>query len=208
VVNHLYDNQGHEPEEPRVKHVMNPVVRAPSGELRELDPEELEKTEAEVKELLGYDPQTAPRPNPKDVLGRAKPPLHFIPAIALFHLGMGMEEGGEKYGPFNWRDHPVIASVYYDAALRHIMSWSEGEDFDPKTGVHHFGNAMACMAIILDAERQGKLIDDRPKAPEGKRIGDFIREMVEKRVDRTPHGTKEAERLDRLTTETKTNGRK
>lgn len=103
-------------------------------------------------------------PNPKDKYGRAKPSISFIPPVAILAEAGVMELGGEKYGPFNWRDHPVRASVYYDAAFRHMTQWYDGEELDAESGQSHLAHARACFGIILDAEETGCLIDDRPKA--------------------------------------------
>jgi hypothetical protein len=105
--------------------------------------------------------------NPKDLLGERRVPLALIPLRVLGQLGLAFLEGGIKYGPFNWRKGGVKASTYLSAALRHIISYAEGEQWDPyvlaKTGakVHHLAKAMACLSIILDAEREGVLEDDR-----------------------------------------------
>lgn len=78
-------------------------------------------------------------------------------------MNAAMKDGAEKYGPFNWRETDVRAEVYYNAAMRHLMQWFQGEDKARDSGVHHLGHAMACMAILIDAEQQGCLIDNRPK---------------------------------------------
>lgn len=111
--------------------------------------------------------------NPKDKIGRTKPPLHLIPPTARVEEAMVMGLGAAKYGPYNWRQHSVAASVYIAAALRHIDSWFDGQDTDPESGCSHIAHARACMGIILDAKAVGKLVDDRP--PAGKAA-----EMIEK----------------------------
>jgi hypothetical protein len=103
--------------------------------------------------------------NPKTIYGQAKPGVHAIPPVALLHLGRGMEDGEAKYGLTNWRENEVSASVYYDAAFRHMAAWWDGEQIAPDSGVHHLGHVMACCAILLDAEHMGKLNDDRPSVP-------------------------------------------
>lgn len=103
-----------------------------------------------------------PDNNPKTAIGVRKPMLSVLPPIALFHMGQAMRDGKEKYGLMNWRQHKVSSSVYYDAAMRHIMAWWDGENRAQDSGVHHLAHAMACLAIILDAESIGKLNDDRP----------------------------------------------
>ncbi len=100
--------------------------------------------------------------NPKDALGAAKVPLSSVPASAIIHCAEAFRIGAEKYGPFNWREKNVRASIYVDAAMRHILSWFDGEDHARDSGVHHLGHAMACLAILLDAYECGSLADDRP----------------------------------------------
>lgn len=103
-----------------------------------------------------------PDDNPKTAIGTKKPPVSVVPPVAVFHLGQAMKDGKEKYGLMNWREKRVSSSVYFDAAMRHLMSWWDGEDRASDSGVHHLAHAMACMAILLDAESIGKLNDDRP----------------------------------------------
>ena len=100
--------------------------------------------------------------NPKTSIGLAKPSMSAVPPSAILHLGRAMSDGRRKYGLMNWRDTRVSSSVYYDAALRHLMAWWDGEDVASDSGVHHLGHAMACLAIVLDAEASGNLDDDRP----------------------------------------------
>lgn len=100
--------------------------------------------------------------NPKDRIGITKPPLHLVPPVAIIHEAMAFKDGAEKYGPYNWRGESVSASVYIAATLRHIFSWNDGEAISQDSRVHHLGHARACLAILLDAESVGKLIDDRP----------------------------------------------
>lgn len=103
-----------------------------------------------------------PDDNPKTVIGLTKPSMAPIPPIAILHLGKAMMDGRKKYGLMNWREKTVSATIYYDAAMRHLMSWYDGEENAQDSGVHHLGHAMACLAIVLDAQSIGKLNDDRP----------------------------------------------
>ena len=105
--------------------------------------------------------------NPKDLVGSTKPALSSIPCPVLFELGAAMTEG-QKYGRHNYRIMGVRASVYYDAAMRHIMDWWEGEDIDPDSGLPHLAKAMACLAILRDAAINDEFYDDRPpRSPVG-----------------------------------------
>lgn len=100
--------------------------------------------------------------NPKDRFGRMKPPLHLIPSTAEIIESLAMADGARKYGPYNWRDKTVAATVYLAACKRHIAAWMDGEEVARDSGVHHLGHARACLGIILDAQANGTMVDDRP----------------------------------------------
>jgi hypothetical protein len=100
--------------------------------------------------------------NPKDAIGSTKVPLGLVPLSFTAVTALGLLEGKSKYGLVNWRAAPVRASIYIDALLRHVGKWVEGEECDPETKVPHLGNAAACIAILVDAQAKGTLIDDRP----------------------------------------------
>lgn len=113
--------------------------------------------------------------NPKNAIGRTKLPVHLWPSIATAYGSIGMLEGQTKYGRSNFRAAKVAASVYYAAAKRHLDAWFEGEE-NTKEGGPHLGNALACIAIILDARLVGTLVDDRQYNPAGP---DAFNKMVE-----------------------------
>lgn len=115
------------------------------------------------------DPVTnLPDSNPKTRFGVAKPPLALIPAPAMLQMAEAFRDGAAKYGAANWRKDPVSASTYINAALRHIVAWYDGEEVAQDSRVHHLGHAAACLAIILDAQLCGTLLNDRPPpAPTG-----------------------------------------
>ena len=100
--------------------------------------------------------------NPKDLIGLTKPPISLVSPIGLVHTAMAMKDGANKYGPYNWRENSVISSIYIDAALRHIMSWNDGEENAQDSGAHHLGHAAACLFILMDAQENGCLLDERP----------------------------------------------
>lgn len=101
-------------------------------------------------------------PNPKDIVGSTKVSISKLPAIGIIHGAHAMMNGAGKYGPYNWRDKSVQASIYVDAAMRHILEWFEGQELAPDSKCHHLGHALACCAILLDAQANSAMIDDRP----------------------------------------------
>lgn len=99
--------------------------------------------------------------NPKDEIGSDKLPLHLWPTTATAMGCIGMLEGMLKYGRLNWRESGVRASIYVDACKRHLDAWFEGEECSPDSGTPHLANAIACIAILIDAQATGNLNDDR-----------------------------------------------
>lgn len=107
--------------------------------------------------------------NPKDALGIKKAPLHCIPCGPLYELGLAMMEGGRKYGTHNYRAVGVRASVYYDAIMRHLTQWWEGQDVDFDSGLHPLIKIAASCVVMRDGMLMDNYIDDRPiRYPSGK----------------------------------------
>ena len=105
---------------------------------------------------------TAEKPsNPKDICGSVKLPVTLWPNTATAMGSIAMLNGMLKYGRANFRAIGVRASIYCDAARRHLDAWFEGEEHDPDDGVPHLAAALACVAIVVDAQAAGKLNDDR-----------------------------------------------
>lgn len=112
--------------------------------------------------------------NPKEAIGSSKIDMSLVPSSAEAFLATAFTEGALKYGSYNWRVSGVRASTYVAACKRHMAKWWNGEDTDPATQVKHLANAMACLAIVLDAEMCGMLNDDRPpKADIGQLLHDL-----------------------------------
>tara|TARA_R110002020_G_scaffold2751_8_gene12933 strand:- start:5496 stop:5939 length:444 start_codon:yes stop_codon:yes gene_type:complete len=118
--------------------------------------------------------------NPKDALGCRRPPLSTVPANVLLEVGAAMLEGASKYGRHNWRVAGIRSSVYYDACLRHLLMWWEGENVDHDSGVSHITKAIAGLVVLRDAQMRGQVTDDRP--PTNSRT-DFLRQVQSQVTD-------------------------
>lgn len=103
--------------------------------------------------------------NLKTAAATNKPRMSDVPPVALMALGAAMSNGKNKYGRFNWRETGSTSSVFYDAMLRHLVDWYNGEDFAEDSKVHHLAHIMASCAILLDSSLHGKLNDDREMKP-------------------------------------------
>lgn len=102
--------------------------------------------------------------NPKDGIGLTKAALSCFPLPALMEGSLAFMEGALKYGRHNYRRAGVRYSVYFDAMIRHLFAWFEGEERATDSGVHHLGHVLACCAILLDDTLAAESIgnDDRP----------------------------------------------
>lgn len=105
-----------------------------------------------------------PEPNqdPKGVEGDKKTPLQLLPPVFMAAVAWALKTGFIKYGPWNWRKQKVECQTYVGAIRRHLDAWQDGQDIDPESGLNHLAHVGACVAIILDAEANGTLVDNRP----------------------------------------------
>ncbi len=110
----------------------------------------------------GRIPSCLAKENPKAAVGNSKPSLANIPPVALYALGAAMADGAAKYGPFNFRETETDAAVFFNAMMRHLLDWWDGENYANDSAIHHLGHLMAGAAILLDAVHQGNLRDNRP----------------------------------------------
>ena len=128
--------------------------------------------------------------NPKDVLGMSKMPMSTLSGPVLGEVSIAMLEGSLKYRRHNCRIAGARASVYYDAAFRHLSSWWEGQNDDPHSGISHVTKAIAGLMVLRDSMLQGNWVDDRPpKATNQDWVEDMnarARDLLEKYPDAEP----------------------
>jgi hypothetical protein len=130
--------------------------------------------------------------NPKDAVGTKKVPFSTVPARVVAEMGLALLEGARRYGRHNYRASGVRASVYYDACLRHLTAWWEGQDVDPDSGLPHVVKALACLAVLRDSQTQGNWVDDRPPPTPGEWIAELnarAAALIEKHPNALPPHT-------------------
>lgn len=71
----------------------------------------------------------------------------FLPFDALAVVAQVLKEGAEQYGKDNWRNC-TDPEKYIDAAFRHLVSLSQGETHDTKSGLLHAAH-LAANALFL-----------------------------------------------------------
>lgn len=111
----------------------------------------------------GADTHNTKPSNPKDAAAFGKRvSFACLPIRALVGAALALSEGAYKYGRHNYRVAGVRASIYFDATLRHLFAWFEGQDIDPASGVHHIDKAIAGLLVLRDAQLGDMCEDDRP----------------------------------------------
>jgi hypothetical protein len=83
------------------------------------------------------------------------------PTKALEELADVMTMGMKKYGKHNYLQGGLEYSRLWDAALRHLCAWYQGEDKDEESGLSHLAHAMACCGMLLEYQKRNLGKDDR-----------------------------------------------
>lgn len=127
--------------------------------------------------------------NPKDLVGVRKVGLSVLPFRVLWECAAGMLEGMVKYGRHNYRAVGVRASIYFDATMRHMGAWWEGEDIDPESKLNHINKAIISLMVLRDSMIEGNWVDDRPigSGYDMKPLHARVGELIDMHSDKNPH---------------------
>lgn len=98
-----------------------------------------------------------------------KLPLDLIPASTITELAKTLQFGAKKYEPNQWRKG-FLWSRTMASLMRHLNSFSAGEDCDPESGLLHLSHALANLSFLIEFVQTHPELDDRPKRPQ-KKIG-------------------------------------
>ena len=71
-----------------------------------------------------------------------------------------LEFGKQKYSRDNWKKGRPWLEIY-DATLRHLVSWREGEDIDPESGLSHLAHAQANLMFLIYFKNNLQQLDNR-----------------------------------------------
>lgn len=126
--------------------------------------------------------------NPKDAVGIRKVPMSVVSQPVIMLMALGMMEGARKYARHNYRVAGVRASVYFDATMRHLMAWWEGQDTDPDSGLSHLVKAMSALHVLVDAMLNEKWTDDRPPKFLDQDFVKKFNELAGQIIDKYPNG--------------------
>lgn len=103
-----------------------------------------------------------PKGGRKDDTG--KDPWSLLPFDAIRAIVKVLAFGAQKYSERNW-EAGMAWHRPFDACLRHLTAWWEGEKADPETGFSHLWHAGCCLLFLIAYEIRGVGNDDRPQKP-------------------------------------------
>lgn len=95
-------------------------------------------------------------PGVKDDTGKTQ--WSYLPLGPIKEVLKVLTYGDTKYPSpdgANWKRVPDAKKRYYNATLRHITAWWEGEIKDPETGFHHLAHAASNILFLLWFEANG-----------------------------------------------------
>jgi hypothetical protein len=73
---------------------------------------------------------------------------HLLPFGVLREVIQVLMLGAKKYSPFNWQ-LVKPKERYFDACIRHVTAWQEGEKQDKESGLSHLAHAICCLIFLL-----------------------------------------------------------
>ena len=93
-----------------------------------------------------------------------KPAMMLFPPKALWGITEAMTFGVGKYEDYNYKlGKGLDWSRPFNAGIRHLTQWNNGQDFDIESGLPHLYHAGASVAMLIDLVDSGIGKDDRFK---------------------------------------------
>lgn len=112
-------------------------------------------------DIVGFADEQAPVPEAENKgvkSDQGKTQWSYLPIPAVKAVIDVMAYGDTKYPApdgSNWKRVPDAKKRYYNAAMRHLTSWWDGEQNDPETGYNHLAHACSNLLFLLWFEIKG-----------------------------------------------------
>jgi hypothetical protein len=84
----------------------------------------------------------------------------IVPYDSVVEIAKALHFGAKKYSRNNYKQGMEYLRLLA-AADRHLGALTKREDIDPESGLHHLAHAGACIVMMLELIRLGKLEDNR-----------------------------------------------
>jgi hypothetical protein len=95
-----------------------------------------------------------------------KPKMSLLPPRAVAEVGCVLTYGADKYGEYNWADGGMEWSRLWSAAMRHMLAWLDGSDYDRESDLNHLAHAATNLLFLLEYQLRGLGTDDRYVYPD------------------------------------------
>ena len=95
-----------------------------------------------------------------------KLPMHLFPKDAMDAVVEILAFGKDKYGAWNWMNGLEWTRLY-DACLRHLLAWNDGENLDEESKKNHIAHAACNLVFLLTFIKKEIGTDDRRKSNKG-----------------------------------------
>jgi Domain of unknown function (DUF5664) len=80
----------------------------------------------------------------------------LLPLKSLKEVADVLGIGACKYARENWRYVEDRENRYWAAAMRHMISWKEGDKLDDETGKDHLAHALCNIMFLLEVDLENK----------------------------------------------------
>lgn len=91
-----------------------------------------------------------------------KPRITLVPSEAIIAAARAMTYGARKYNDDNFKAGLAHRRLL-DAAFRHLLAYSAGEDLDQESGLNHIDSALASLCMLAYMQIHRPDLDDRYK---------------------------------------------
>ncbi len=88
-----------------------------------------------------------------------KPMWSLVPMRPMEEVVGVLTYGAQKYSPDNWKNVDDAEQRYFNAAMRHIWAWRQGEQFDIESHKSHLAHAMCCLLFLMAFDNEKEHCD-------------------------------------------------
>ena len=90
-----------------------------------------------------------------------KPQWSLVPSAAMEEIVDVLTYGANKYSPDNWKYVDNHDTRYFNAAMRHLWAWRQGEKDDSESHKSHLAHAACCLLFLMAFDQEADK-DDSP----------------------------------------------
>ena len=101
-----------------------------------------------IKHMSGWD-AAKEKPTLGVKFDRNKPMWSLVPPGPMEEVVEVLTYGANKYSPDNWQHVDDPDTRYFNAAMRHIWAWRQGEQFDAESHKSHLAHAVCYLLFLL-----------------------------------------------------------